>query len=168
MMVVVMMVMVQTGQAGRPGVLRVMVQAEHQAGRSGVPVMVIGRRRVQLAAPRGHRVQIATASAAAAASATGAAVTAAQRAQRGLPRCRDHGVRIAAGRAARPVANAGHRPSVFFRGHHRDAFRAHRPIHSVRQLGSTARQFREPLNRIQLVGRSRVNLLLVVDEKKIN
>lgn len=122
----------------------VVVQAEHEAGRCGVPVMV-ARRRVQFAAPRGHGVQFAATTAVAADDATAAvtdiadndaaaaATTAAQRAQRWLPRCRDRGVSVAAGRAARPVAGAGHRPSVFFRRHHRDAFRAHRRPIRVRQ-----------------------------------
>lgn len=147
-MVMVMVVMVQPGQASRRAgrVLVMVVQPEHEAGRGGIPVMV-ARRRVQLAAPRGHGVQLAAAAdsvVAADAAATAAAdadvtddVTAAatQRAQRRLPWCRDRGVGVAAGRAACPVAGAGHCPSVFVRRHHRDVFRAHRrrPIRRVRQ-----------------------------------
>lgn len=140
-MMVMVVVMVQPGQAaGRPVVLlMVVVQPEHEAGRGGVPVMVAGRR-VQLAAPRGHGVQFATAAATddvtsdvTAAAAVTDIANVAERAQRGLPRCRDRDVRVAAGRAARPVAGAGHRPSVFFRRHHRDAFRAHRRPIRVRQ-----------------------------------
>lgn len=108
--------------------------------------MVTGRG-VQFTSPRGYGIQFSTAvtDAVTAASVTtdvaadvtadDAATAAAQRAERRLPRCRDRGVGIAAGRAARPVAGAGHRPSVFFRRHHRDAVRAHRrPIRRVRQL----------------------------------
>lgn len=136
-MVVVMVMMVQSG--GRAGFLVMVVQAKHEAGRGGVPVMV-ARRRVQLAAPRGHRVQLAAAVATAVTAVTDVTDIAddatTQRAQRWLPRGRDRGVGVgvAAGRAARPVAGAGHRPSVFFRRHHRDAFRAHRRPVRVRQL----------------------------------
>lgn len=165
MVMMVVMVMEPGHAAGRAGVLvMVMVQAEHEARGRGVPVMVAGRG-VQFAAPRGHGVELAAAAAAdhvadAADAATVTAVTAvtavtdvadvaddaaaaaAQRAQRRLPRCRDRGVGVAAGRAARPVAGAGHRPSVVFRRHHRDAFRAHcsRPaVRSVRQRACSVR-----------------------------
>lgn len=124
------------------------MEAEHEAGGRGVPV-VVAWRGVQLAAPCGHGVEftVTVSTVAAVVAVTVADVThaadadtATQSAQRGLPRRGDRGIGVAAGRAARPVAGAGHRPSVHLvRGHHRDAFRAHSRSIRVRQRACAQR-----------------------------